>query len=130
MPTGVDRRTDPFSAAGRGHCRKVLTCCCAHLLKLVQHIGSRLFEKWAPLFSHLDSVSELNGAGEVRHFTDCFQWRFLTAHWLEVQAERLRQRQLRYSQVILGSNEQRKLIVICHLRLQHVETRNCSGFKT
>src|ERR1043166_5524729 len=102
MPTGVHRRTDPFSATAGGDRREILTCCRAHLLKLVQDVGSRLFEKRPPFFSHLDRVGEVNGAWDVWHFTDYFQWRFFTAHWLKIQTERLRQRQLRYSQVILG----------------------------
>src|SRR5262249_42388241 len=130
MPTGVDRRVDPFTAAGSSDIGKPLARCCAHLLELVQHVCPCLFEKWAPLFSQLDRLSEVDRAWDVRHFTEYFQWRLFTAHWLKVKAERFGQRQLRYSQVILGSNELRQLIVICHFRLEHVEPRDCACFKT
>src|SRR5947199_2483243 len=130
MPAGVHWRTDPFSATGGGDGGQVLTCCRAHLLKLVQDVCSRLLEKWPPLFSHLNSAGQVNGAGDVWHFADYVQGRFFAAHWLKVETERLRQRQLRYSQVILSGNQLRKLVIVRYLGLQYVESRNCSRFKT
>src|SRR5215467_7684610 len=130
MPRRVDRRTDPLSATAGGDRGQVLTGCRTHLLKLIQNVGSRLLEKRPPLFSHLDGVRKLNCSRDVWHFTDYVQWRFFTAHGLKVQPQGFRERELRYSQVILGSNKQRKLIVIRYLCLEHVEPRNCSRFKT
>ena len=52
-----------------------------------------------------------------------------TTSSLEIEAKSLGQLQLRYSQVVLGSNQLRNLIVQLHLRLQHVEPWNCSCFK-
>src|SRR5215831_7205278 len=129
MPAGVDRIADPFATAGRGDIGEPLARCRAHLLKLVQGIGSRLFEKWPPLFSHFDCIGEVNGARVVWHFTDHFQWRAFAASWLKVDTERLCQLQLRYSQVVLGSNQLRNLVVQLHVRLQNVEPWNCSCFE-
>src|SRR5205814_6713446 len=86
-------------------------------------------EKRAPLFSQFDRIGQLDGARKVGHLTYHFQRRVFTASWLEVQTECLGQLQIRYSQVILGSNEVGKLIVQLHVCLQHVETWNCSCFK-
>ena len=58
-----------------------------------------------------------------------FQWRAITTSPLEIEAESFRQLQLRYAQVVLGSNQLRDLIVQLHVRLQHVEPWNCSRFK-
>src|SRR5262245_11450708 len=105
MPARTNRRADPLSAASSGDRGEVLTCCRAHLLKLVQDVGPRLFEKWPPLFPHLDGIGEGNDADVVRHFTDYLYWRLFTAHRLKVKTKCLGQLQLRYSQVVLCSNE-------------------------
>ena len=69
MPARVDRIADPFAATGRGDIGKILACCRAHLLKLVQDICPRLLEKRTPLFSHLDRIGQRDAAGVVWHFT-------------------------------------------------------------
>src|SRR5215831_15118144 len=97
MPTRVDRRADPLAASSGRDRGEVLTCCCAHLLKLVQDIGSRLFEKWPPLLPHLDRTCEINAPNVIWHFTDYLQWRLFTAHRLKVNTECLSQLQFRYS---------------------------------
>src|SRR5262249_60491092 len=107
MQGGVDRIADPFAATGRGDTGKPLAGCRAHLLKLVQHVGSRLLQERSPLFAQFDCVGEFNGARDVWHVTNYFQrWAF-TASSLEVEAEGLCQLQLRYPQVVLGSNQLR-----------------------
>ena len=80
-------------------------------------------------FAHLDRVDEFDTARDVRHVTNYFQRRSVTKSSLEVETERLGQLQLRYAQVVLGSNQLRNLIVQLHVRLQHVEPWNCSRFK-
>src|SRR6478752_1761922 len=130
MPARVDRRADPFAATGRGDIGKPLPCCRAHLLELVEYVCARLFQEWSSLLPHFDRVGEFDGAGDVRHVTNDFKRRAVAASSLEVEAERFCQLQLRYSQVVLGSNELRNLIAELHLRLQHVEPRNCSCFKS
>src|SRR2546421_12544247 len=105
MPTRIGRRTHPFAPAGGSDCGEPLTRCRAHLLFLIQHVCARLFEKWAPLFAHLDRSSQRDGARDVWHFTNDFQRRIFTASWLEIEAERLGKNNLGNSQVVLGGNE-------------------------
>src|SRR5262249_17045724 len=102
----------------------------AHLLELVQYICPRLFQEWSPLFAHLDRVGEFNGAREVWHVANDLQRRAVTTSPFEIEAERLGQLQLRYAQVVLGSNQLRNLVVQLHVCLQHVETWECSRFKS
>src|ERR1051326_3105251 len=129
MKARIDRIADPFAATCGGDIRKILACRCAHLLELVQHICPRLFQEWSPLFAHLDRVGEFNGAWDVWHVTNYVQRRAVTTSPFEIEAERLGQLQLRYSQIVLGGNQLRNLVVQLHVCLQHVEPWNCSRFK-
>jgi len=81
------------------------------LLKLIQHICPRLFEKRAPLFSELDRIGQIDGARDVWHFAYYFQRRVLTAPRLEIQAESFGQNDFRYSIVVLRKDQLRNLIV-------------------
>src|SRR4029077_2645306 len=113
----------------RGNIWKPLARCRAHLLKLVQYVCPRLFQERSPLFSHFYRVDEFNGARDVWHVTNHFQGRAVPAWPLEIEAKSFGQLQLRYSQVVLGSDQLRNLIAELHLRLQHVEPWNCSCFE-
>src|SRR5436190_107411 len=129
MPARVDRIADPFATTGRGDIRKILACRRALLLELVQYICSRLFQEWSPLLAHLDRVDEFNATRDVWHVTDYVQRRALTPSPLEIEAECLGQLQLRYSQIVLGSNQLRNLAVQLHVCLQHVEPWNSARLK-
>src|SRR5438034_10671858 len=109
MKARVDRIADPFAAAGRGDIGKPLACRCADLLELVQYICPRLFQEWSPLFAHLDRVGQFDAARVIWHVTDYVQRRALATSPLKIEAERLGKLQLRYSQVVLGSNQLRNL---------------------
>src|SRR5215468_7041827 len=129
MPARVDRRADPFAAAGRGKSGKILTCCSAHLLELVQYVCPTLFKERSSLLPHFDGVGEFNRTRDVWHVTNHFQRRAVRTSPLEIQAKSLGQLQLRYAQVVLGSNQLRNLIVQLYVRLQHVEPWDSSCFK-
>src|SRR5689334_5930090 len=95
MKARVDRVADPFAATGRGDIRKILARCCAHLLELVQYVGSRLFQKRSPLLPHFYRICEFDAAGVVWHFADNFQRRVFTLSWLKVDPKGLSQLQFR-----------------------------------
>src|SRR5205814_5555980 len=115
MPARVDRRADPFAAAGRGDIGKPLARCRAHLLELVQYVCPSLFQECSSLLPHLDRVGEFNGTRDVWHFTNHFQRRALTTSPLEIEAKSFGELQLRYAQVVLLSNQLRNLIVQLHV---------------
>src|SRR6188472_1775408 len=129
MPARVDWRAHPFAPAGGGDVGKPLACCGAHLLELVQYVCSSLFQERSPLLTHFDCVSEFNGAGDEWHVTNHIQRRSVTASPLEIETKSFGELQLRYAQVVLGSNQLRNLIVQLHVRLQHVEPGHCSRFE-
>src|SRR6188472_509179 len=129
MPARVDWRAHPFAPAGGGDVGKPLACCGAHLLELVQYVCSSLFQERSPLLTHFDCVSEFNGAGDEWHVTNHIQRRSVTASPLEIETKSFGELQLRYAQVVLGSNQLRNLIVQLHVRLQHVKAWNCSRFE-
>src|SRR5215831_10276133 len=124
MEARVVGTADPFATAGRRNSGKILTCCRAHLLELIQCVRPRFFEERSPLLSHLDRIGEFYGAGDVWHVTNHFQWWAVTSSPFEIEAKSFGQLQLRYAQVVLGSNQLRNLIVQLHIRLQHVKPRN------
>src|SRR2546430_9942558 len=129
MPARVDWVADPFAAASCADIRQPLACRRAHLLELVQNVGARLLQKWSPLFAQLDRVGEFDAARDVRHLTNYFQRRALTQPSLEIEAKGLAQLQLRYSQIVLGGNQLRDLVVQLYIRLQHIEPWNGSGLE-
>jgi hypothetical protein len=72
---------------------------------LIQDVCPRLLEKGTPHLSKLDRIGQRDTSRDVRHFAYHFQRWIFAAPWLEIEAQRLGQSDLRDTIIILRRNQ-------------------------